>query len=172
MQKIASLIIPGVLFICAGMLLFSKKNLYESFICGAEAGLKTSVSLLPGLVLMCTAASLFFASGASEIVSRLLCPITDRLGIPSGILPFLAVRPISGSASNSVLAELYKNVGADSLEGFTASVIAGSSDTMFYIFSVYFSAAKVKNGRYAVIAGTVTMLAVIITACAVSRIFF
>lgn len=172
MEKVTSLIVPAVLLICAFMLLFSKKDLFDSFITGAESGLKTSVSLLPSLVLMCTAASMFTASGAGDILARLLAPITGFFGIPKEIVPFLVVRPISGSASNSVLAELYDTAGVDSLAGFTASVIAGSSDTMFYIFAVYFAAAGVKNSRYATAAGLFTMLAVTVLACALSRVFF
>ena len=171
MKLIASLIVPIVLCICAVLLLSSKLGLLESFTRGAESGIRTALGLLPSLVLMCTAASMFTASGAGELLSRALSPLTSLLGIPGDILPFLVVRPISGSASNSVLTELFKNVGSDSLSGLTASVIAGSSDTLFYIFAVYFSSAGVKNTRYSVPVGLMAMFAVIILSCAVSRLF-
>ncbi|MBQ7821273.1 MAG: spore maturation protein [Clostridia bacterium] len=171
MKLISSSIVPVILCITAVLLLLSKKGLIESFNKGARSGIKTSVSLLPGLVLMCTAASMFTASGAGELLADILAPVTEFINIPSDILPFLVVRPISGSASNSVLNELFDSIGSDSLSGFTASVIAGSSDTMFYIFAVYFSSVGVKNTRYAVPVGLFAMLFVILLACAVSRIF-
>ena len=105
-------------------------------------------------------------------MSLAISPVTELLGIPSEIVPFLIVRPISGSASNSVLSELYREFGADSFPAFTASVIAGSSDTLFYIIAVYFSAVKIKNTRHSVAAGICTMLTVIVLSCFVSRIFF
>jgi spore maturation protein B len=172
MEKITAAAVPALLLVCALLLLLSKKDLFSSFISGAESGLETTVKLLPGLVLMCTAASLFTASGAADVLTSILSPITSRVGIPAEIVPFLTVRPISGAASNSVLTELYKTSGADSLAGFTASVIAGSSDTMFYIFAVYFSAAGVKRTRYAVVSGVVTMLAVILFGCFIARLFY
>lgn len=171
MNIVSSLIMPLILVVCGIFILFSKKNLFDSFIEGAGSGIRTAVSLLPTLVLMCTAASMFGASGGGKILADILSPVTGILRIPDTILPFLAVRPISGSASNSVLSELFKNVGTDSTDGFVASIIAGSSDTMLYIFAVYFSAVGVKNTRYATIVGLISMLAVIILSSIIAPYF-
>lgn len=171
MNSVSSLIMPLILGICGIFILFSKKKLFDSFIEGAEGGIRTAVSLLPTLVLMCTAASMFTASGGGRILADMLSPVTDIFKIPGTVLPFLAVRPISGSASNSVLGELFQSVGCDSPDGFTASIIAGSSDTMLYIFAVYFSAVGVKNTRYATLVGMVSMLAVIILASFIAPYF-
>ena len=171
-EIISSFIVPGVLCVCSFIMLFSKKDGFGAFLRGAEKGVKTAFSLMPTLVVMCTAAAMFTASGAGRFLSGIVSPITDLLGIPSEIVPFLIVRPISGSASNSVLNELYRELGTDSLASFTASVIAGSSDTLFYIIAVYFSAVKIKNTRHAVSAGICTMLTVIIVSCFVSRFFY
>lgn len=171
MNTLSSLIMPLILGLCGIFILFSKKNLFDSFIEGAESGIKTAVSLLPTLVLMCSAASMFTSSGGGKILADILSPVTDIFNIPGTILPFLAVRPISGSASNSVLSELFKNVGTDSTDGFVASIIAGSSDTMLYIFAVYFSAVGVKNTRYATATGFISMLAVIILASLIAPYF-
>ncbi len=171
MRIISSLILPVTLCFIALLMLASKKELLESFNTGARSGIKTAVSLLPGLVLMCTAAAMFSSSGASELLSRILAPVCSFLGIPSEILPFLIVRPISGSASNSVLVDLFESYGCDSLEGFTASIIAGSSDTLFYIFAVYFSSVGVKNTRYAIPAGLISTLFVTVLASALAKIF-
>ncbi len=172
MELISSLAVPAVLCICSLIMLFSKKECFGAFLCGAERGVKTAFSLLPTLVVMCTAAAMFTASGAGKLLSEVISPLTDLFGIPSEIVPFLIVRPISGSASNSVLSELYRELGTDSLAAFTASVIAGSSDTLFYIIAVYFSAVNIKNTRHAVLAGICTMLTVVIVSCFVSKLFY
>ncbi len=172
MELVSALAVPAVLCLCSVIILFSKKDCFGAFLRGAEKGVKTAFSLMPTLVIMCTAASMFSASGAGKYLSGLVSPVTRLLGIPSEIVPFLIVRPISGSASNSVLSQLYTELGADSFAAFTASVIAGSSDTLFYIIAVYFSAVKIKDTRHAVAAGIFTMLTVVILSCFVSRIFF
>ena len=172
MELVSSLAVPVVLCFCSLIILFSKKDCFGAFMKGAEKGVKTAFSLMPTLVIMCTAASMFSSSGAGKYLSGLVSPVTELLGIPSEIVPFLIVRPISGSASNSVLSQLYTELGADSFAAFTASVIAGSSDTLFYIIAVYFSAVKIKNTRHAVAAGICTMLTVVVISCFVSRIFF
>lgn len=171
-ELISSLVVPLVLCACSFIILFSEKDRFGVFLAGAEKGVKTALSLMPTLIIMCTAASMFSASGAGKYLSLAISPVTELLGIPSEIVPFLIVRPISGSASNSVLSELYREFGADSFPAFTASVIAGSSDTLFYIIAVYFSAVKIKNTRHSVAAGICTMLTVIVLSCFVSRIFF
>ena len=171
MSLVSSIIVPGIITLIAVLLLFSKKDLLESFNTGATSGIRLTVSLFPSLLLTCIAASLFTASGAGEILARLLSPITSLLGIPSEILPFLTVRPISGSASSALLAQLFEDYTSDGYIGFAASVIAGSSDTLFYILAIYSSAAGVKNMRYAIPVGLLTMLFTTILACMISGMF-
>ena len=171
MKLVSELAVPSVLCACSLIILFSKKDCFGAFLKGAEKGVGTAFSLMPTLVIMCTAAAMFSSSGAGELLSRLLSPVTGLFGIPSEIVPFLIVRPISGSASNSVLSQLYTELGANSPAAFIASVIAGSSDTLFYIIAVYFSAVNIKNTRHAVAAGICTMITVVVLSCFVSRFF-
>lgn len=171
MKYIPSAAIALILLASALLILFSKRNLFDSFISGAFDGMRCAVKLLPTLVIMCTAAAMFTASGAGALITALISPITDFLGIPGELLPFLAVRPISGSASNSVINELFSEYGADSLVGFTASVIAGCSDTVFYIVAVYFSAVNIKNTRYALPVGIISMLVVCVVCAHIARLF-
>lgn len=49
----------------------------------------------------------------------------------------------------AVLDNIYLTYGTESYIGLCASVIYGSSETVFYVSSIYFSGCKVKNLRYA-----------------------
>ena len=62
------------------------------------------------------------------------------------------MRPFSGSSSTAMLNDIMSRYGADSFAGRAASLIFGSSDTVFYIFAVYFGAAKIKKTGYALTA--------------------
>ena len=147
-EYLSSLAIPAVIFIVALLMLFSKKNYFEYFIEGAKEGLHSALSLLPTLVALMVAIGMLRASGASEILAGALSPITEKLGIPSELLPLLIIRPFSGSGSIALFEDVLSQHGPDSFPGRVASVILGSSETTFYTLSVYFAATKVKKTRY------------------------
>ena len=108
------------------------------------------VSILPALILLLTAVYLLRASGAAELISRLLAPAFSRVGIPPETALLVLIRPISGSAALAVGAELMAQYGVDSLVGRTAAVMLGSTETTFYTISVYFGAAGISKTRYTI----------------------
>lgn len=57
----------------------------------------------------------------------------------------MALRPLSGSASLTALEQIFVRCGVDSRAGRIASVLMGSSETIFYTLTVYLAAAKVKR---------------------------
>ena len=167
---VSSLAIPAILIICAALLLSSKKDLFGAFLDGAKDGLHTTVSLIPTLVVLMAAVSMFSASGAPELLAKWLAPIGDKIGFPSELLPLLIVRPISGSASLALADSVLTKYGPDSITGLICSVIMGSSDTVVYILAVYFGAVGVKTTRHALAAALITMFFSITLACLVTRL--
>lgn len=153
-------------------MLFGRAPYFESFVAGAKNGLRCAVGLLPTLVALVVAVSMLGASGFTDFACRALEPAVSRLGIPSGILPLLLTRPVSGSASTAVFSSLIEKFGADSFEVFCASVIMGSSDTMLYVITVYFSSVGLRSTRYAFPCATAVMIFVILLSCAMSGLFF
>ena len=147
MSVISQMIVPFVLALAGMGMFFSKKDLFSEFTTGASYGLKTAVGLLPTLVALITAISMFNSSGASQALSNFLAPLGSKVGIPSEIIPLILVRPLSGGASTALIADIFEKYGADSFAGRCASVIAGSSDTLLYVISVYFGAVGVKKAR-------------------------
>ncbi len=171
MESAAALIIPIILCIM-GILFFTDKDLYAEFINGAEKGLKTSIGLLPVLILLLVAVNMFTASGAVEMICDFLSPVCKRIGVPTEALPLLILRPISGSASIAMANDLFLKYSPDSLTGYIISVIMGSSDTLLYISAVYFSHVNIKKTRHTIPCALLTMFFCIFISCIICRIFF
>ena len=169
---ISALPMPLILAGVGCILLFGKRDRFESFLVGARQGLETAVHLLPTLCALIVGISMLNASGAVEWLSKLLSPIFGLIGVPEEILPLLLTRPFSGSASTASFVELLENVGADSFAGLCASVIFATSDTMVYIISVYFSSVGIKHSRSAFPIATAVMLFCIFFSCFLCRLWF
>ena len=169
LNLVSSLSIVIVLFLFGLVLAVSKKDLYASFTEGAAQGLRTTVGLLPTLVLLMTSISMLSASGASEMISSLVSPLLEKIGVPSELTPLILIRPVSGSGSTALLSELYSKYGADSIPGLCASVMFASTDTVVYVIAVYFSAARVKHTRHTLPVAAAVMLLSVFLSCALVR---
>lgn len=172
MAMISSLIVPLCMTALGLCMLFSKKDMFGEFTKGAKDGVATSVKLIPTLVALLCAISMFNASGAAEYIAKALSPIAEKIGLPSEIIPFVIVRPLSGGASTAMISDIFSGYGADSFIGRCVSLIAGSSDTLLYIISVYFGAVGVKKTRGTVPIAVITMLFCVFFSSFLCRIFF
>ena len=124
---------------CAGV------EVYGAFLSGAKKGMEAAWQLLPALTGMLLMLSLMNASGLTALLVRLLSPLTAILNLPQEVAPMLILRPMTGSGSLAALQEIFAQYGADSRVGRIASVLMGSSETIFYTMSVYLGAAGVKK---------------------------
>ena len=88
--------------------------------------------------------SIFRASGALGF-RRINKACFRVFGIPPEIVPLAILRPISGNAALGVTSDLIATYGPDSFIGRLASVMQGSTDTTFYILTVYFGAVGIKK---------------------------
>jgi len=96
------------------------------------------------------AVELFRASGVSAAVSSAVEPVMNFFGIPKELTELILVRPLSGAGALAVLDNIYTLYGTDTYVGLCASIIYGSSETIFYVSSIYFSKSDIKNLRYAI----------------------
>lgn len=148
-SRASSYLIPLLMGGVGLCMLRGKRPYFDAFVQGASSGLQTAVRLCPTLTALLVAVGMLRASGALECVSGWLSPAFGALGVPSELLPLLLTRPFSGSAATATYSSLLSQVGADSLAGRCASVIMGSSDTVVYVLTLYFSSVGVKKTRYA-----------------------
>ena len=130
--------------------LFKKVNVYDSFIAGAKKSFDLSLSVFPCLAAMLIMVNALSASGLDVYVTNFLAPPFRLLGIPKEVVKLVLLRPFSGSGSLAILNDVYATYGVDSYVGRCASVIMGSSETVFYVASVYFSGTKVKRTGMAI----------------------
>lgn len=165
-------IIPCLLFVAAAVALRKKENAYDLMLQGAGDGLKMLVRLVPALILLLTAVTMLRASGAVEALSKVLAPAFRFMGIPPETAMLVLIRPISGSAALAVGAELMATYGVDSRIGRTVAVMLGSTETTFYVVSLYFGAAGIKKTRYAVPAALIADMTGFIVASLTTRLFF
>lgn len=172
MESLSSLAMPLIVAAVGVMMLFGKQDHFAAFTRGAAEGLRISVRLLPTLCALLVAISMLNASGAVERLAAWLSPAAGAVGIPAELLPLLLTRPFSGSASAATLSDLLSRVGPDSFTGLCASVIYGSSDTVVYIVSVYFSSVGIRRTRWALPCAFAVMLFCVFFSCFLCRICF
>jgi len=149
-----------------------KVPVYESFVEGAKGGFSTAIGIIPHLVGMMVAISVFRSSGALEFFVGWTGPFLQSLGVPSEILPLGLLRPLTGTGSLAYTTELIRAYGPDSMIGRIASTIQGSTDTTLYVLTVYFGAVGIRNGRYALKVGLFSDLVGFIAAIAVCLLVF
>jgi len=134
-------------------------KVYPAFVDGAKQGFETAVRIIPPLVAILVALGMLRASGAMEAATRALAPVTAWLGIPASVVPMVLVRPLSGGAALGVVGDVLRSDGADSYAGRLVSVMAGSTETTFYVLAVYMGAAGISRYRHALPAALLADLA-------------
>ena len=153
LNTISQWAIPFLLLVIPIFAFFKKVPVYETFVEGAEEGFRTAIKIIPFLVGMLVAISVFRASGAMDCLVAVISPAMLALGVPPEVLPLALMRPLSGSGALGLATELMKVYGPDSLIGRMASVMQGTTDTTFFVLTVYFGSVGIKKFRYAVITG-------------------
>lgn len=126
---------------------------YEEFIEGAKEGIQVALRIFPHLVAILVAVGVFRAAGGINLLSRLLSPLLNLIGLPAQVLPLVLVRPLSGSAATGLFAEIVKACGPDSYPAQLAGTILGGTETTLYVLAVYFGSVAIRRGRHALAAG-------------------
>lgn len=171
-MNLSSLVIPALL---AGVAIYGmgrKVDVYAALTHGAEEGLTVMLRIIPPLVGLLTAVSMFRASGAMDVLSGLCAPVLEFLGVPPEATPLMLIRPVSGSGALAVGSELMATYGPDSYIGRVAAVMLGSTETTFYTIAVYFGSAGIHRTRHTVPAAIVADLTGFVTSALAVRLFF
>jgi spore maturation protein B len=105
-------------------------------------------------------------------LSNLLRPLMLAVAFPPDLLPLVLMRPLSGSGTLGIFAELVKQCGPDSLVTRMGGTIYGSTETTFYVLAVYFGSVAVKRTRYAVLAGLTADFVGVVASVIVCRLVF
>ncbi|MDE6746685.1 MAG: spore maturation protein, partial [Oscillospiraceae bacterium] len=144
-------VIPFFIALIMVIGLIKRVDVFGEFTEGAKENLKAAFEVLPALIALMTAIGMFKASGALEVISAAISPITGFLGFPEECIPLAIIRPVSGSGALAVFESILNDVSPDSFAGRVASVIIGSTETTFYTIAVYYGITNVKKPRHAVV---------------------
>jgi spore maturation protein SpmA/spore maturation protein SpmB len=147
-------------------------SVYDAFIAGAREGLGIAVTVLPFMLAILVAVALFRASGALDVLTNAVAPVTALVGFPAEALPMALIRPLSGSGALAVMTETMQHSGADSFVGFLVCVINGSSETTFYVLALYLGSVGARASRHTVLACLAADVAGVAGALVASRMFF
>jgi spore maturation protein B len=148
------------------------ENAYDILLGGAAEGLRLMATILPSLIILLTAVSMLRASGAVDAISYFLSPVFSFFRMPPETALLVLLRPISGSAALAVGTDLMRQYGTESLIGRTVAVMLGSTETTFYVISVYFGAAGIQKTRYAIPAALIADLVGFIVSALTVRLFW
>lgn len=149
-----------------------KVKVYETFVEGAKEGFQVGVRIIPYLVAILVAIGMLRGAGAIDMLARFLDPALRLVGIPTEILPLAIMRPLSGSGSYGLVAELVKAHGPDSFIARAAATAYAGTETTFYVLAVYFGAVGIKKARHAVVAGLVADVVSLLAAVYITRYVF
>ena len=147
----------------------AKTTVFDTFVVGANNGVKTGVTIFPYVLGMLVAISLFRNSGLFEIISNWIAFAFSNMGVSKEItdaLPVALLRPFSSAGSRGFLIDSMNTFGADSMTGRLSSIFQCSAESTFYVIAVYFGSVNIKNTRYAL--GTMLLVDVI---CVITAIF-
>lgn len=164
LNYLAISMIPIMIFVIIIVGIKEKKDVYALFIEGVIEGLKIVYKIFPYVLGITVAIGLLKNTNSLNIILTPVMPILNKLGVPTDIIPLMALRPLSGAASTSLVMEIFKNSGPDSVSGKIASIIMGGTETTLYTITVLFAAAKTKSLRGTLVAGLLADMSAIIAA--------
>lgn len=165
---ISNLMIPLIIFLIIFYANIKKIDVYGSFLEGAKESIEMTLSIFPSLIAMVLGVNIFIKSGLLKFIFSFF----KIFKVPAILLTLSIMRPISGSSSLALLNEIYSLFGPDSKIGIVASIIQGSTETTFYVLSLYFGSIGIKKIRHALICGLLADLFGIISAFVIANLLF
>ena len=148
LSYLSDFLIPMLIFYVVSCGLAAHLPVYDIFVKGASRGGKTVLKVLPTLVGLMVSVGMLRASGFLDLAAERLAVPAGWIHMPDQRVPLALVRLFSSSSSTSLVLDIYKSYGTDSVTGMTASIMMGCTETVFYTMSVYFLTAKVSKTRW------------------------
>ena len=170
MNYIFALIIPLIFIGSFAYAIRKNVKVYESFTTGVKGAVPLILSIFPYIAAVTMLCKLLEVSGLETMLTKWLSPVFASMGIPTEIAPLVFIKPLSGSGSIAVIADVLTRYGVDSYVARCACVAYGSAETIFYIGAVYFAGLKRKTLPAALAISLVSYLASVVFGCLLCRI--
>ena len=150
-------------------------NAYEAFVEGAKEGFGVAVQIIPYLIAMLAAISVFRTTGGMDYLIGGIGALVAALGLNADFVPALPVglmKTLSGSGARGLMIDVMTAYGVDSFQGRLAAIIQGSTETTFYVLAVYFGSVNITRTRYALACGLIADAAGLAGAIAIAYLFY
>lgn len=172
---LGSLVIMSIIVAFVAVGAWRRINVYEAFVEGAKEGFGVAVQIIPYLIAILVAISVFRTTGGMDYLISGIAWCVGAVGLPTDFVPALPVglmKTLSGSGARGLMVDVMKTYGVDSFQGKLAAIIQGSTETTFYVLAVYFGSVNIKKSRYALSCGLLADVVGLIGAIVVGYWFF
>ena len=180
--NLSNVVLLGAILLVVGYALVNERvfrekgtNLFESFVAGAKDGFTTGVRVLPYMIAMLAALSIFRNSGLMDMVLGKVSALLAVLGVDRRVadaIPVALMRPFSAGGARGFMLDAMRTYGPDSLTGQLSCLFQGAAETTFYVVALYFGSVGVKDSRYTLGIMLLVDLVCVLTAIAVCRLYF
>ena len=180
--NLSNAVLLGIILVIVAYCLLKEKvfrdkntNIFDSFVTGAKDGFTTGLRILPYMIGMLVALSIFRNSGLAEIVVGGIAKVLSLFHVDRQIIdaiPVALMRPFSAGGSRGFMLDAMKSFGADSLTGRLACLFQGAAETTFYVVALYFGSVNVKEMRYTLSVMLLVDLVCVLTGIVVCKMYF
>lgn len=174
-QTLSAIIILGVIILFIILAIRNKVPIFETFIDGAKEGFQTTIKIIPYLVGILVAISVFQESGSMDYVLEGIKWLVIKSGMNpdfTDALPVALFKPLSAGVSRAMMLNVVHQFGVDSFAGRLASIFRGCTETTLYVLALYFGSVNIRRTRYALKCALLADLAGIVAAIFVGYFFF
>ena len=161
---VSDYIIPALILVLLLFAVLKKDKPYNSFVEGANESISLVKDIFPYIVAVFLFIEVFDKCGMTDFCAKIFSPVFNLFGVPTELTKLIVLKPFSGSGGLAILQDIFTKYGADSYIGRCASTILASSDTVFFVTTVYLSKTSVKKLGWALpVALFATFLSVILS---------
>ena len=168
-------LIVAIIALFVAVAAWQRIDVYESFVDGAKEGFAVAVQIIPYLIAMLAAISVFRSTGGMDYLIGGIRTLVLALGLNADFVPALPVglmKTLSGSGARGLMVDVMTTYGVDSFQGKLAAIIQGSTETTFYILAVYFGSVNITRTRYALACGLIADVVGLVGAILIGYAFY
>lgn len=168
-------LIVSIIALFIAVAAWRRVNAYEAFVEGAKEGFGVAVQIIPYLIAMLAAISVFRTTGGMDYLIGGIRTLVAALGLNDDFVPALPVglmKTLSGSGARGLMIDVMTAYGVDSFQGKLAAIIQGSTETTFYVLAVYFGSVNISRTRYALACGLIADAAGLVGAILIAYGFY
>ena len=100
-------LMPAIVVVIVFYAVIKQVRILDAFTEGVTEGLSTVFKILPTLIALMCASSVFVRSNMAQIMEDAVKPVTDLIGFPSELVPISVMKMFSSSAGVRLLTEIY-----------------------------------------------------------------